>query len=86
MITALFFLLAVGVLAAAALALAGRWRPQGWADDPGQDPDQRRFPVVLRGYRMDLVDAEIARLRAAAESPGDSGSPTGSAGERPAGP
>ena len=71
--TALFALVVILVVAAAALVAAGRLdrlaphepdrAPAGTLDDP-------RFDVVARGYRMDEVDAtvgalqeEIARLR-----------------------
>ena len=67
--TWLFVALALLVVAATALALAGRWNPSGLA--AGRPPDDApeagmpasaRFGVVLRGYRMDEVDAELDRL------------------------
>ena len=66
--TALFLIVLAVVVIGTALALAGRWRPQGLPDLPAaapvvQDGRPPRFDVVLRGYRMDQVDAEIARLR-----------------------
>jgi DivIVA domain-containing protein len=64
----LFAALVLLVITGTALALAGSWRPQGLPpgppeEDPPRDP--ARFDVVLRGYRMDQVDAELARLRRA---------------------
>jgi hypothetical protein len=65
-VTWLFLLLALVVVVATSLALAGRWQPEGL--DPGRPQEARavgepgRFDVVLRGYRMDQVDAELARL------------------------
>ncbi|MDP2287164.1 MAG: DivIVA domain-containing protein [Actinomycetota bacterium] len=63
--TAVF--LAIAVIVGIALLLVGRQgglpeavvdlRPEGDAQDP-------RFDVVLRGYRMDEVDAAIQELRA----------------------
>ncbi len=67
--TLIFFLLFVVVIGAAAWALAGRWNPQGLPDgrpDASADVDPTsvaRFDVVLRGYRMEQVDAELERLR-----------------------
>lgn len=55
------------VAVATALALAGRWQPEGLpeAAPGGAAPAPAgRFEVVLRGYRMDQVDAEIDRLKA----------------------
>ncbi len=63
--TWLFLAMAVMVVVGTALALAGRWQPEGM---PQGEPDAAgagspaRFDVVLRGYRMDQVDAELARL------------------------
>jgi DivIVA domain-containing protein len=73
-VTWLFAVLALLVITGTALALAGRWRPEGLPPGPPQDesPAGPRFDVVLRGYRMDQVDAELARLRRAlAEAAGD---------------
>ncbi|MDD2857758.1 MAG: hypothetical protein PHU75_03700 [Candidatus Nanopelagicales bacterium] len=56
----------IAVLVGIALVLVGR---QGGLPDaqvdlrPEVDPDHPRFDVVLRGYRMDEVDATIARLQ-----------------------
>lgn len=62
-----FMVLVMLVIGAAAAALAGRWQPEGLPHAappetaaPGGHP---RFDVVLRGYRMDQVDAELARMR-----------------------
>lgn len=61
----LLVFLAIAVLTVLALLLAGRQglpeavvdlRPEVSAEDP-------RFDVVLRGYRMDEVDAALDRLR-----------------------
>lgn len=66
--TWLFAALSFVVIVGTALALAGRWRPPGLAPGrPAAEPidDHATFEVVLRGYRMDQVDAELARLRRA---------------------
>ncbi|CAB4960949.1 MAG: DivIVA domain-containing protein [Actinobacteria bacterium] len=62
----LFVLVAMAVIAGVGLAAAGRLgtlpeavpdrRPEGPASDPS-------FDVVLRGYRMDEVDAVIEELQ-----------------------
>lgn len=63
----LFVLIAIGVIAAVGMVAAGRFGalPDAPAD---RRPDTRdgapSFDVVLRGYRMDEVDAVIADLRA----------------------
>ena len=70
----LFALLAFGLVVAFALVLAGRLpdvpqpsRARYTAELPAHpsaaDVDQLRLPVVLRGYRMDDVDAALAVLR-----------------------
>jgi DivIVA domain-containing protein len=67
-------LVAVGIVVALALVLAGRlpvvpqpFRERYVARLPVpvdvDDIDALRFPVVLRGYRMDDVDAVLAVLR-----------------------
>lgn len=62
--TALFVLVAVAVIAGVALVADGRFDRM-----PEADPDRRpsggepAFDVVVRGYRMDEVDATIAELR-----------------------
>ena len=64
----LFVLVGAGVIAAAFWLAAGRWNAQ--LPDATHDlkPDARAgepaFDVVLRGYRMDEVDATIAELQA----------------------
>lgn len=64
--TWLFAVLALLVITGTALALAGRWRPEGLPPGPPEEESAGpRFDVVLRGYRMDQVDAELARLRRA---------------------
>lgn len=58
----LFVLLAIAVIALIALASVGRL-----GDLPDAPPDRRPaegFDVVVRGYRMDEVDATIDELRA----------------------
>ena len=64
MIAALLLALATLVAVATVLAVAGRWQPEGLLADPpaAGTGDPARFEVVLRGYRMDQVDAELARL------------------------
>lgn len=68
--TWVFAALALLVIVGTGLALAGLWRPEGLPQgrpdvDAPQGDGSTRFSVVLRGYRMDQVDAEIERLRAA---------------------
>lgn len=66
-VTWLFVVLAVFVLAGAFLAMLGLL-----GDLPPVDPDLRpdridgqpEFDVVVRGYRMDEVDQELARMQA----------------------
>ena len=59
---AVFFLaLAVGVVLAAALALAGRWRPEPLSE--AIPAPQVGFDVVLRGYRMEQVDMVIDAMQ-----------------------
>jgi DivIVA domain-containing protein len=70
--TPVFALLAGLIVAGLAIALAGRWRPEGLPASrpelgPARPADRIRFDVVLRGYRMDQVDAELERLRALLE-------------------
>lgn len=70
----LFALLAFGIVVALGLVLAGRLPavPQPTVqrylarlpERPSPaDVDQLRFPVAVRGYRMDDVDAALATLR-----------------------
>ncbi len=95
--TWLFVAVGVVVIAATAMAVAGRWQPRGLAagrpdDDPVAAGDPPKFDVVLRGYRMDQVDAELARLRSGrAQPPGVAtdngpGSPPTVASEAPSAP
>lgn len=72
--TWVFFLLALVLIVALGLTLAGKLPavPQPTHDDyaldlpeepSAQDVDRLRFPVVFRGYRMQDVDAAMAALR-----------------------
>ena len=47
------------------------------------DLRQVRFPVVFRGYRMDEVDALLAKLAAQMEPPAPTGSPVIPGTEQP---
>jgi hypothetical protein len=58
----LFALLAIAVIGAA----FWWWTRTRWSDalaDPTRDRRPEGFDVVLRGYRMDQVDAELEALR-----------------------
>jgi len=59
----LFVLVAIAVIAGIALASVGRLGelPEAPAD---RKPAAAGFDVVIRGYRMDEVDAQLADLRA----------------------
>lgn len=62
----LFVLIAIGVIALVAMAASGRLGELPGAQQdlrPEIDPDKPEFDVVLRGYRMDEVDAAIDRLQ-----------------------
>lgn len=62
-----FVFIAIAILVAITLLLVGRQGglPEAAVDlRPEVDPDHPRFDVVLRGYRMDEVDATIARMQA----------------------
>lgn len=53
------------VVAGAFLLASGRWgAPPAVDRDRRPDADGTGFDVVLRGYRMDEVDARIAQLEA----------------------
>ena len=58
-----FVLVAIAVIACIALASVGHLGelPEAPAD---RRPSEVGFDVVVRGYRMDEVDEELARLRA----------------------
>lgn len=58
-----FVLVAIAVIACIALASVGRLGelPEAPVD---RKPTEAGFDVVIRGYRMDEVDEELARLRA----------------------
>ena len=59
--------LAIAVIIGLALLLVGHQGglPEAVVDlRPEGDPGDPRFDVVLRGYRMDEVDATLAGLRA----------------------
>ena len=67
----LFVLIAIGVIAAIGMVAAGRLGslPTAPADRrPGTRDGEPEFDVVLRGYRMDEVDAVVADLRAQVEA------------------
>jgi hypothetical protein len=70
----LFVLVAIAVIACIALASVGRLGelPEAPVD---RKPAEAGFDVVIRGYRMDEVDAELAQLRSrlAAYERGDQG-------------
>jgi hypothetical protein len=58
-----FVLVAIGVVGAA----FWWWTRTRWSDAPtpvARDERPAGFDVVLRGYRMDEVDAEVEALRA----------------------
>ncbi len=60
-----FALVAVLVVAGVLLFASGRWGGLPAVQrDRRPDADGAGFDVVLRGYRMDEVDARIARLEA----------------------
>ncbi len=62
-----FLFLAIAVITGITLLLVGRQGglPEGERDlRPEGDPSDPSFDVVLRGYRMDEVDAKLAELRA----------------------
>ncbi|MDO8732287.1 MAG: DivIVA domain-containing protein [Actinomycetota bacterium] len=59
--------IAIAVIVGIALVLVGRQGglPEAVVDlRPEGDPADPRFDVVLRGYRMDEVDAKLEELRA----------------------
>jgi hypothetical protein len=68
-VTYLFVILAIGVITVVAVLVTGRYspamgifasgdyRPETTASNPST-----QFDVVIRGYRMDEVDAKIAEL------------------------
>ncbi len=62
-----FLFLAIAVITGITLLLVGRQGglPEAERDlRPEGDPNDPSFDVVLRGYRMDEVDAKLAELRA----------------------
>ncbi len=65
--TFLFVVLAIMVIAAAAVLITGRWNPdmgvRATGDYRPDLPENPQFDVVIRGYRMDEVDAKIAELQ-----------------------
>ena len=74
----LFVLIAIGVIAAIGMVAAGRLGalPAAPAD---RRPDTRdgapEFDVVLRGYRMDEVDAVVADLRSQVQALSEGANP-----------
>lgn len=61
---AVFAVVLIVLIGGIAAALAGRWQPTGLSELSSEPTLEGRFDVVLRGYRMDQVDAELARLHA----------------------
>ncbi len=62
-----FIFIAIAVIVGIALAVVGRQGglPEAEIDlRPEVDPEDPKFDVVLRGYRMDDVDAKLAELQA----------------------
>lgn len=74
----LFVLIAIGLIAAIGMVAAGRLGalPAAPAD---RRPDSRdgepEFDVVLRGYRMDEVDAVVADLRSQVQALSEGANP-----------
>lgn len=72
--TFLFVLVGVGIIAAVAVIVTGRYAPNWGVSHSGDyrpDVDTGpQFDVVVRGYRMDEVDATIAELTAKLEQKG----------------
>lgn len=62
--TLLFAVVVILVIAGAFLYVSGRWSglPDSERDRRPQGDAGSEFDVVLRGYRMDEVDARIAAL------------------------
>lgn len=62
--TVLFVVIVIAIIVGVGLLAAGRFGalPEAAADHRPQD-GQPQFDIVLRGYRMDEVDATIADLR-----------------------
>ena len=64
--TFLFVIVAIAVIAAVAILITGRAYPSMGVAARGEYrpdfPDNPQFDVVVRGYRMDEVDAKIAEL------------------------
>jgi len=64
-VSLVFALVAILVVAGVLLFASGRWSGLPTVQrDRRTDVDGAGFEVVLRGYRMDEVDARIARLEA----------------------
>jgi hypothetical protein len=64
-VTWLFVVLAIAVLAFAFLAALASWASSGCRTDlkPDTLDGEPAFDVVVRGYRMDEVDEQIASLQ-----------------------
>lgn len=64
--TFLFVIVSIAVIATVAILVIGRAHPSMGVSDTGdyrpELPDNPQFDVVVRGYRMDEVDAKIAEL------------------------
>jgi hypothetical protein len=64
-VSLVFAVVLILVVAGAFLLAAGRWSGMPSVDrDRRPDRDGTGFDVVLRGYRMEEVDARIAQLEA----------------------
>jgi hypothetical protein len=70
--TFIFVVIAIMVIAAAALLITGRWNPDLGLSATGDYrpdlPGEPQFDLVIRGYRMDEVDAKIDELQQTIES------------------
>jgi len=89
-VAVVFVLLAIAVIAAVAMVASGRWGqlPEAEMDlRPEVAEGKPAFDVVLRGYRMDEVDAELERMqRRIDELSGRPESGGGGQADAPAGP
>ncbi len=79
MVTFLFVILTIGVIATVVVLVTGRYSPtMGVSTSGDYRPDVTdsshapQFDVVVRGYRMDEVDAKIAELESKIQESGRS--------------